>query len=193
MSNTSSSNKYCLDTSFFIHAWERYNPEFCLNFWDCVADAIKQGNAFVLDDVFEELLAIHEKPNPEFKHRYINHIWTWLDGLKKHKITPSGSLRRKVANEYNKIERQFIASKDGKRKKGVSETDLLLIYYAESIKAAVVTNEAPQKRIMSSNGNYKIPDYCKHLNIECLGIHTFINKYGWKFETSIESSPLPTT
>ncbi len=36
-------HKYCLDTNFFIEAWNKYySPEFCRSYWDVIDDLAKE-------------------------------------------------------------------------------------------------------------------------------------------------------
>ena len=41
-------NKYCLDTNFFVEAWNKYySPDFCQDYWLIIDELGKQGIVFV--------------------------------------------------------------------------------------------------------------------------------------------------
>ncbi len=48
--------KYCLDTNFFIEAWNKYySPEFCESYWDVIDNLAKEGIVFITQEVKKEI------------------------------------------------------------------------------------------------------------------------------------------
>ncbi len=48
--------KYCLDTNFFIEAWNKYySPVFCQPYWDIIDNLAKEGVVFITQEVKKEI------------------------------------------------------------------------------------------------------------------------------------------
>jgi len=157
--------KYCLDTNFFIEAWNKYySPDFCQSYWDIIDNLAKEGIVFITQEVKREI----DKGDDNLKE--------WLKG-KKYIVKPITEkvqlcLKELYAKNPN---HQYLANNVKNR----SIADPWVIAHAMAENAIVVTKEYlanspnPQK--------IKIPDVCQNMNVKWIDDFDFIKEVNIKF------------
>lgn len=165
-----SKQKYCLDTNFFIEAWNKYySPEFCSGYWEIIDELAKQGIVFITQEVKKEI----DKGDDNLKK--------WLKD--KHYIV-------KPIDENVQLNLKKIYAKDKSHQylannvKNRSIADPWVIAHAMSENAVVVTKE-----YLSTSKNpqkIKIPDVCENMNVRWINDFKFIKEVNIEFNCKIK-------
>ncbi len=165
----SNKQKYCLDTNFFIEAWNKYySPDFCSEYWEIIDELAKQGIVFIAQEVKKEI----DKGDDNLKN--------WLKD--KHYIV-------KPIDENVQLNLKKIYAKDKSHQylanniKNRSIADPWVIAHAMSENAVVVTKE-----YLSRSNNpqkIKIPDVCENMNVKWINDFDFIKEVNIKFNCKI--------
>jgi len=161
--------KYCLDTNFFIEAWNKYySPEFCSSYWNIIDDLAKKGIVFIPQEVKKEI----DKGDDNLKN--------WLKD-KKYFVKPiTEKVQLCLKKIYNQNPNHKYLSNNVKNR---SIADPWVIAHAMAEEATVVTKE-----YLSNSSNpqkIKIPDVCENMNIPWIDDFDFIKEVNIKFDCKI--------
>lgn len=161
--------KYCLDTNFFIEAWNKYySPDFCSEYWEIIDELVKQGIVFITQEVKKEI----DKGDDNLKN--------WLKG--KHYIV-------KPIDENVQLNLKKLYAKDKSHQylanniKNMSIADPWVIAHAMSENAVVVTKE--YLSISNNPQKVRIPDVCENMNVKWINDFDFIKEVNIKFNCKI--------
>ena len=158
--------KYILDANIFIEAKRRYYAfNLCPGFWDSLLHHNSMGNLESIDRVKKELSEGDD-----------------LDAWKKQASGLFVSTDSKVVlMAYSNII-QWVQSQERFNNAAKSEfsrsVDAWVIAYAKANNALVVTHEVSAPK---SQKDVKIPDVCKHFNVECTNTFEMLQKLGIVF------------
>jgi len=142
--------RYCLDTSAFIDAWERYYPlDVFPIVWDEMDRLMSEGVIVSPEEVYHE---IKKKSDGviEWAQKYKGLFIPLTAGIQKH--------LRKIMSDFAE---GFV---DPKRNR--SGADPVVVAVALAHGYTVVTGERPGRK----KGDTKIPDVCKHYGIRWCNI-----------------------
>ncbi len=161
--------KYCLDTNFFIEAWNKYYaPDFCSSYWDIIDDLAKKDIVFITQEVKKEI----DKGDDKLK--------AWLKG-KEYFVKPiTEKVQLCLKDIYSKNPKHKYLANNIKNR---SIADPWVIAHAMAENAVVVTKE-----YLSNSPNpqkIKIPDVCDNMNIKWINDFDFIKEVNIKFECKI--------
>ncbi len=162
--------KYILDANIFIEAKRRYYAfNLCPGFWDSLLHHNGMGNLESIDRVRKELL--EGKDN----------LATWS---KKSPDLFASTGSKSVLADYGDII-QWVQSQERFTNAAKSEfssgVDAWVIAYAKANNAIVVTHEVSAPR---SRKDVKIPDVCKHFNVQCTNTFDMLQRLGVVFNWS---------
>ena len=169
MLSNSNKQKYCLDTNFFIEAWNKYySPDFCSDYWEIIDKLAKQGIVFITQEVKKEI----DKGDDNLKN--------WLKD-KPYIVKPIDenvqiNLKKLYAKDKS---HQYLANNIKNR----SIADPWVIAHAMSENAVVVTKE-----YLSASNNpqkIKIPDVCENMHVKWLNDFDFIKEVNIKFSCKL--------
>lgn len=162
---TSSELHYCLDSNFFIEAWNKYySPNLCKDFWDVINEIGKKGIFFIPSQVRDEIFKVDDD------------LREWLkqsDIIIKENNEDVGNC---LKNIYATDERHKLLVDSTK---GRSLADPWLIAHAMNDNAIVVTKE--EKITDPSSQKIKIPNVCINMKIKWITDFEFIRLMGIKF------------
>ncbi|MEA3496687.1 MAG: DUF4411 family protein [Bacteroidota bacterium] len=164
-----SEQKYCLDTNFFIEAWNKYySPDFCSEYWEIIDELAKQGIVFITREVKKEI----DKGDDNLRN--------WLKD-KSYIVKPiDESVQLNLKKLYAKDKsHQYLANNIKNR----SIADPWVIAHAMAENAIVVTKE-----YLSTSSNpqkVKIPDVCENMNVKWINDFDFIKEVNIKFNCKI--------
>jgi len=160
---------YCLDTNFFIEAWNKYySPKFCSDYWNVIEDLAKKDLIFIPQAVRDEIYKTDDE------------LSKWL----KREIVPVRPLSEKVSECL-----RAIYAKDEKHKrlvdssKGRSLADPWVIAHAMNERAIVVTKE--EKVTNPGSDKIKIPNVCDAMDVKWMNDFEFIRRMNIQFKCSI--------
>ncbi len=157
--------KYCLDTNFFIEAWNKYySPEFCKSYWDVIDNLAKEGVVFITQEVKKEI----DKGDDNLKEWFRDKSYFVRPIDQKVQLCLKELYAKDKSHQYlaNNIKNRSIA-------------DPWVIAHAMAENAIVVTKE-----YLSNSPNtqkIKIPDVCKNMNIRWIDDFEFIKEVNIKF------------
>ncbi len=157
--------KYCLDTNFFIEAWNKYySPEFCESYWDIIDNLAKEGVVFITQEVKKEI----DKGDDNLK--------AWLKD-KSYIVRPiDQKVQLCLRDLYTKDKsHQYLANNTKNR----SIADPWVIAHAMAENAVVVTKEYLANT--PNTQKIKIPDVCQNMNVKWINDFDFIREVNIKF------------
>ncbi len=142
--------KFCLDTSGFIDAYERYYPpDVFPSIWMKMTELVEAGTIFAPEDIYKEL------------EKKADGVIVWA---KPHKAR-FASLDLDTMNNLSVVMAAFPTGfVDVRRSR--SGADPIVVAAAMTTRCTVVTGE----KLSTKAGEYKIPNVCRHFNIPCCGI-----------------------
>ncbi len=148
---------YSFDTNSILTGWnETYRPLNFGGFWKRLEQLIKDGRAFVSEEVEREL---GKKDDEAF---------AWVreqDGFVVPLEEEQALLARRLASEFPAL---------AKERLGRMRADGFVIALAQWKGLAVVTGE-------NRRGPEKIPNICDAKGVECLSVADMIEREGWRF------------
>ena len=150
--------KYIIDTSSILSQKdnEKHRRQVYKKMWEKIEDYIENQIIVTCSEIAEE---VRDK---DIKNWLLTHHCMILE------IDDEIQLNlRKIVTEHPRMI-------DFSEKKGSSSGDAFLIATAIKYNLVIITEENPDKQ-------YKIPQICKHYNIESLSITDFCEKEGWVF------------
>jgi hypothetical protein len=152
---------FCLDTSAFIDAWERYYPEDVFpGVWEKMNELVTAGKIVASDEVYKEI-----KKNT-------TGVYTWAKTHKGLFVATDVPIQKEVA----KIMTQFPGLVDPRRSR--SGADPMVIALAMTRSFTVVTGELPS----NNPAKPKIPDVCKHYGVLYCNVLGMLRALGFKFK-----------
>jgi hypothetical protein len=148
---------FSLDTSGLLDAWVRYYPpDVFPTIWTHMERASKQGEIFVIDEVFEEL------------GRKDDGIYQWVKE-REYMVMHIDEKIQELLAAIMKAHPRLVDTK-----KNRSGCDPWVIALAQARNLTVVTGERGSGKIEKP----KIPDVCKSLNVSCIEMIDFFRKLG---------------
>ncbi len=172
-------NTYVLDTGFFIISRDYY-PETFPSFWKKLNEAVSQEIISSVEQVRAEL--------EQYKGEQ-EHLANWISNNRNIFTNPTPEEQNVVRGIFQNREFQTLISKK-QTMKGNPVADPFVIAKAIANQSIVVTREKPaptrkagnkKKRKEEIQGAYKIPDICKHYNVECVLPQKFMEQQRWNF------------
>lgn len=151
------SKRYCLDSNFFIVAWNTYySPNFCSDYWDIINSLGKEGRIFIPYEVNKEIIKTDDA------------LSNWLKKSNIEVLQPDEEVQRylKEIFEFNPIHRKLVDNT-----KNRSLADPWVIAHAMKEKAVVVTKES---KVTTSTDKIRIPNVCDNMGIEWIDDFQFI-------------------
>ncbi len=154
--------KYCIDTSFLINSWHKYNPQDLFpDMWPMLASMCENNEIIAPDEVVKELKIQDDD------------LYKWSKTQK--------SLQHPLDNELQK-NLKLVLSRcetlvDIKRNR--SRADPFVVALALQTGTSVVSYEEPRKR---DSDPLKIPDACGILGVRYFDVPNFFRDLGWKFK-----------
>lgn len=152
-------NKYIIDTDVLIGFNDSLPMDVYETQWKMIGENIENGKIIICEAVFNEI-----KKSVELKE--------WLDNYKKliascysDKVLIEAKI---IINEYPKLIDINNPS---------DQSDPYVIALAKLNRFTVLTNE----KYSEGGKKTKIPYICKKMLINCINIHDFYIKEGWKF------------
>lgn len=143
------SDAFCLDTSAFIDAWERYySRDVFPSLWEKMDGLMVAGTVVASIEVYKEM----EKKS--------DGVITWAAPHKRLFVDSDDEVLASVSQIMKDFPAGFV---DPRRAR--SGADPFVIAVARLRGAAVVTAEKPGKK-----REIKIPDVCRHYDIPCFAI-----------------------
>lgn len=158
------SNKYCIDTSALIHAWERAYPIRNFRFvWKRIDGLIEAGRFLSFIEVLNELKVRSDK------------LYEWAK--KREDIFPD------IEGDELQIRMQEILSNyprllDTRKNRSGADPFVVAVASLHNPPLVVVTQEGPTNRIEKPN----IPDVCAAEGLECIKILDMIVEEDWRLE-----------
>ena len=166
---TSGDQIYCLDSNFFIEAWNKYySPDLCQDFWNIINEIGKNGIFYIPSQVRDEIFKVDDD------------LKKWLE---------ESNILIKENNEGVGNCLKNIYAADQKHKflvdsaKGRSLADPWIIAHALNDNATVVTKE--EKITDPSSQKIKIPNVCDNMKVKWITDFEFIKIMGIKFSCTI--------
>ncbi|EKR55188.1 DUF4411 family protein [Leptospira interrogans] len=161
--------KYCLDTNFFIQAWNfYYSPDFCNQYWEIIEGLGRKGIVFIPQAVKDEIDKIDDT------------LKNWLN-TKKYFIRPideNVQVHLRSIYEKDPLHERLVDSS-----KGRSIADPWVIAHAMSEDAVVVTKE--EKIMDSKSTKIKIPNVCDTMGVKWMNDFDFIREHKIQFNCII--------
>lgn len=160
---------YCIDSNFFIEAWNKYySPNLCEDFWNVINDISRKGILFIPTQVRDEIFKTDDDLKAWLEKSYIV--------VKDHNEKVDQCLKK--IYEFDKKHERLVDSR-----KGRSLADPWVIAHAMNDNAIVVTKE---ERITDpSSKNVKIPNVCDNMGVKWINDFDFIKIMGIKFSCKI--------
>ncbi len=163
--------KYCLDTNFFIEAWNKYySPEFCIGYWETIDELAKIGIVFITQEVKREIDKVDDNLKKWFKNK--SYFVKSIDQ----------NVQQCLKDIYSKdISHQYLSNNTKNR----SIADPWVIAHAMAENAVVVTKE-----YISTSQNkqkIKIPDVCNNMGIRWIDDFDFIKEVSLTFNCKINT------
>ena len=165
-------NQYVLDTGFFVVSRGYYEKIFP-SFWEELDELIDKKILSSVDQMKEEW------NNYGGEQKYLEE---WIKKNTQIFTNPTSEEENMVRNILKNQDFQKLISRKQREKKN-PVADPFVIAKAKINKATVVTTEqlANKDKNGKRQGNYKIPDVCAELGIECISPEKFMEQQKWKF------------
>ncbi len=164
---TNQGNTLLLDSDVLISAHrDRYAPDYCPGFWDCLAHYLSNGRMLIIDPVRAEV-----NYPPELVH--------WIAQLPQHSFAAIDAL---VTNTYRQMfdwvqaNPQFNAAAANKF---ASAADGWLAAYGREHNAIVITNE---ESAPDSKSTVKLPDLCSIFQVNCENTQYMLRELQARFD-----------
>lgn len=165
---------YCLDTGFFIQAWNlNYTPEICPSFWEVIAELAEAGKVFSPVEVLKELKKRDDS------------LYQWAKD--------QDNLFLKIGDD-DAVETAFIEvinDEEGKRliqhEKTRSPADPWLVAWCIVHDATLVTTEAKSTSEFdkAKTTKRKLPDVCDKFDVPWMNPSQFVHDVGINFTAKI--------
>jgi predicted nucleic acid-binding protein len=137
--------KYCLDSNFFITAWQKYySPEIPKDFWGWLAKLANNKEIFVPAEVYEEIEV--GKDN----------LYKWIKSIKSYIVY---SMDIKVQGILCEIMNRSEAVKLVDSNKKDNASDVFVVAYAQRNNATVVSNDMGVKNLCTACNINILKDY----------------------------------
>jgi hypothetical protein len=155
---------YVFDTNSLCVILKHYYPERFPSLWIKLNEMLTNGNVKLVRESYNEIMKLNAKDRPAL----------WAKENRNLFSTPSTEELQfvneifRVAHFQQLIEKKKILS-------GRPTADPFVIAKAKSEKAIVVTEEVYKENAA------KIPNVCKHFDIECINLEDFMQKENWQF------------
>ena len=156
----SSAQRYCLDTSALIEAWQRsYAIDVFPLFWELLEEGIENGVFVCPDEVLHEL------------YKKEDGLFAWVKAHEKLVVPIDDALQLSVGEVLTR----FPTLVDSRKNR--SQADPFVIGLARIQRRTVVTGEKA-----AGNGKVpKIPNVCAHFNVATCSLLQMIRNLGWRF------------
>ncbi|MFH1195653.1 MAG: DUF4411 family protein [bacterium] len=162
---------YCLDTNFFIEAWNKYYcPDFCYEYWDIIDELGKSNRIFISRMVKEEI----EKTDDQLSQ------WLKASSIPIRDITEKVQKCLKEIFNFDERHRRLVDDI-----KGRSIADPWVIAHAIDEMATVVTKEG--KNADPTSSRIRIPNVCENMRVRCIDDFKFIKEVGIQFSCKFKS------
>jgi hypothetical protein len=155
---------YVFDTNSLCVILKHYYPERFPSLWTQLDEMLINGDIKLVRESYNEIMILNANDRPA----------QWAQENRKLFSTPSTEELQfvneifKVAHFQQLIEKKKILS-------GRPAADPFVIAKAKSENAIVVTEEVYKENAA------KIPNVCKHFDIECINLEDFMRKENWQF------------
>ena len=154
---------YVFDTNSFS-VIGNYYPEQFPTFWKKFNQAVAIGKIISVKEVRRELE--HYTPYP--------HLSDWVKNNRDIFLLPSSAETQFVAEIFSVRNFQMLLSEKD-RLAGNLRADPFVIAKARILNGCVVTEESQRPNAA------KIPNVCKHFEVDCTNLQGFMGKEGWTF------------
>ena len=154
---------YVFDTTGFSMLGNYY-PEQFPSFWQRFNRAITVGTVVSVREVYRELA---------FYERY-SHLSDWVESQKDIFLLPNATEMRFVSGIFSVPHFLSLVSRNSILE-GQPCADPFIIAKARIIDGCVVTEEKWKKNAA------KIPNVCKHFEVDCTNLQGFMEREGWTF------------
>lgn len=147
---TNAGSTLLLDSDVMISAYrDRYAPDYCPGFWDCLTHYLSNGRMLIIDPVRAEVI-------------YPPGLVQWIAQLPQHAFAAVDAL---VTNAYNQMFSWVQANprfNAAAANKFANAADGWLAAYGREHNAIVITNE---ESAPTSQSSVKLPDLCKQFQV----------------------------
>lgn len=174
-------DSYCFDSGAFLYMarnrYPLYPRDVFPQLWEKVEALVGNGQLFICQEAFEEMsggrhMSAANKPNED-------ELILWLEKMKSRHLSFVRKTDDNIQRYAEKISGDYPLLVDQSRQK---DADPYLIAHAQDSNAVVVTQELlPKRSDVEPKRMRKIPDVCKHLNIECVDLVGFMRKESMVF------------
>lgn len=154
---------YVLDSNCFI-VTGHYYPEQFPGFWKEFNQAVSASKIISVREVFRELDNAATEP----------HLVNWIKEHKDIFRSPKSIETEFVKTIFSVRHYQTLVNEKIRLSGGVC-ADPFVIALAQTINGCVVTEEKEKPK------SAKIPNICKHFNIECTSLQGMMEREEWKF------------
>ena len=149
---TNGSRTLLLDSDVLISAYrDRYAPDYCPGFWDCLAHYLSNGRLLIIDPVRTEIAHPTE-------------LVQWINQLPQYAFA---HIDAQVARAYTRMSNWVQTNSQVNAaavNKFASAADGWLAAYGREHNAIVITNE---ESAPASKSSIKLPDLCRRFQVRC--------------------------
>lgn len=154
-------NKYCIDTSGFIDAWERYYPpDVFPQVWESMNDLADKGLIFAPVQVYKEM------------QKQSDGVVTWAKPRKHIFLSLEAPIQKSLKMIMHDFPKGFVDPRTSR-----SGADPIVVAVGHAYGYTVVTGEKKGKRKKP-----KIPDVCLFYNIKCCTMMEMFRNLGIVFQ-----------
>lgn len=162
MSEYTSKNIYCFDTSSLIDSWRRhYYPKNFEELWNRIGDLIKTGSILILEEVAKEI----GNGNKDELMVWLKQYESFIVPISPEQI----AIVTTIVNKYPLVSQY--------KKPRPYHADPFVVALGKVKKCTVVSYE----RGRNSNDNPRIGDLCKEYGVDYCTISDFFEREGWQF------------
>lgn len=154
---------YVFDNSS-LSRLKHFFPEVFVSIWEGLDDLVQQNRLISTKEVWNEV----QRGTPD---KFVN---DWLTARKEIFTTPDTAELQFVAKIFQ-VKHFHALIGEQQRLKGTPVADPFVIASAKIQEGTVVTEEQFKPHAA------KIPNVCKHFNIECINLETFMKQQNWSF------------
>jgi len=169
-------DSYCFDSGAFLYMarnrYPFYPRDVFPQLWEKVETLVENEQLFICQEAFEEMsggqsTSVANKSNED-------KLISWMEEMKSKNASFVRKTNENIQRCAEKISSDYPMLIDQNRPK---DADPYIIAHAQISNAVVVTQELlPKKPTANPKFMGKIPDVCKHLNIECVDLVDFMRK-----------------
>jgi len=139
---------FCVDTSAFLDAWERYySPDVFSSLWNQLDELVQKRTIIISTEVYNEM------------KKKSDGVVQWARSHRSYCVTPNDEIFLGVRTIMKQFPNFVNHHKDR------SGADPFVIATAQLEKGTVVTAEKPGKK-----NDPKIPDVCSYFGVPCLSL-----------------------